>query len=208
MSTVYGYARVSSKGQNLNRQLDALHNLGIPDQNIITDKASGKTFNRPGYKLLLSKLKDGDILYIASLDRLGRNYFEIPAEWHKLVHEIGVNIRVLDLDTLNTHKNLPILKKMLSDVTLVITAYNAHSEREKIRERQRQGIAAAKARGVVFGRKPIALPESFNTVYTAFVNKEINGITAAKLLGLSPSTFYRRAKERTMHPNDKAKHTV
>ena len=160
----YGYIRVSTIDQNEDRQVIALKAKQVPEQNIYMDKQSGKDFNRPQYKKLVKKLKSGDLLYIMSIDRLGRNYEEIQNQWRILTKEVGIDICVIDMPLLDTRNGKDLMGTFIADLVLQILSFVAQNERENIRKRQAQGIAAAKARGVRFGRPPKPLPENFPTV--------------------------------------------
>lgn len=164
---IYGYIRVSSIDQNESRQLLALHDAGVDDKCIHIDKQSGKDFNRPQYKKLVKKLKPGDLLYILSIDRLGRNYMEIQNQWRILTKEKGVDICVLDMPLLDTRQGKDLMGTFIADLVLQILSFVAQSERENIRKRQEQGIAAAKARGVRFGRPEVPVPENFGEIIRA-----------------------------------------
>lgn len=193
----YGYVRVSTRDQNPERQFLAMQNRGILRQCIYLDKMSGKDFQRTGYQKLLKKLKKGDLLVIKSIDRLGRNYGEILEQWRKITREIGADIEVLDMPLLNTSAGHDDLTgAFISDLVLQILAYVAETERSFIRSRQREGIAAAKARGVQFGRQKNEVPQEFQRYYRLWLQGEITVRQAAKELGMSSSTFYRRCKER------------
>ena len=163
----YGYIRVSSTDQNEDRQLIALHGKGIPDNRIYMDKQSGKDFNRPKYKRLVRRVKQGDLLYILSIDRLGRNYREIQEQWRLLTQEKGIDICVLDMPLLDTRQGKDLMGTFIADLVLQILSFVAQSERESIRKRQAEGIAAAKARGVKFGRPPVPLRGNFYEVHRA-----------------------------------------
>ncbi len=193
--TIYGYIRVSTKDQNEDRQLIALHELGIPDKNIFMDKQSGKDFNRPQYKKLVRKLKKDDLLYIKSIDRLGRNYEEIQNQWRILTKDKGADIVVLDMPLLDTRRGKDLMGTFLSDIVLQVLSFVAENERTNIKQRQAEGIAAAKARGVKFGRPPRPLPENFYEVHRAWRNKEIPLTQAAALCGLPKGTFYDKARK-------------
>ena len=193
--SVYGYVRVSSVEQNEDRQLIALENVGVAKRNIFTDKQSGKDFERSQYKRLLKKLKPGDLLYILSIDRLGRNYIEIQEQWRVLTKEKGVDIGVIDMPILDTRKGKDLLGTFIADLVLQILSFVAQTERENIRSRQAQGIAAAKKRGVKFGRPQKELPINFESVAEKWRRKEITGREAAKECGMSLSTFRSKAKE-------------
>ena len=157
---IYGYVRVSTKDQNEDRQLLALHELGISPKNIYIDKQSGKDFERPAYKNLIRRLKQEDALYIKSIDRLGRNYDEILEQWRMLTKEIKIDIVVLDMPLLDTRRGKDLIGTFLSDVVLQLLSFVAENERANIRQRQTEGISAAKARGVRFGRPPLPLPDN------------------------------------------------
>ena len=188
--TNYGYARVSSIDQNLDRQLIALAGQDIDRDCIFTDKASGKDFERPSYKRLMRKLKSGDVLFIQSIDRLGRNYDEVRGEWKKITSDKQAEIVVLDMPVLDTRsKDCGLTGRFISDIVLDVLAYVAAQEREKIRERQRQGIDAAMARGVKFGRPRIERPKSYERVKTAYLRGDIRRKDAASMLGISMTTF-------------------
>ncbi len=192
----YAYVRVSTKEQNIDRQLIALSQFNIPRKNIFCDYQSGKDFDRPAYKKLMKKLKGGDVLIIKSIDRLGRNYEEILLQWQHITKDIKADIVVLDMELLDTRKkdgNLTGI--LLSDLVLQIFAYVAQVEREFIHQRQAEGIAAAKARGQILGRNPIPFPENFEKVCAECMAGRISTRTAAEQLGLSHTTFCRRYKE-------------
>ncbi len=190
----YGYIRVSTKDQNEDRQLLAMHGKGLADPFIYIDKQSGKDFNRPQYKKLIRRLKEGDLLYIQSIDRLGRNYEEVQNQWRILTKEKGVDICVIDMPVLDTRQGKDLLGTFIADIVLQILSFVAQNEREFIRKRQAEGIAAAKEKGVKFGRPPQQLPENFHNVYHRWKEGEITGIAAAKECGMPLSTFRYRAK--------------
>ena len=192
--TIYGYIRVSTREQNEDRQVIALHEVGVPEKNIYMDKQSGKDFNRPQYKKLLRKMKKDDLLCIKSIDRLGRNYEEILAQWRILTKDKGIDIMVLDMPLLDTRRGKDLMGTFLSDIVLQVLSFVAENERINIRQRQAEGIAAAKARGVRFGRVPKPLPPNFRTVYQRWKHGEITGTAAAKECGMPISTFRYRAK--------------
>ena len=192
MST-YGYIRVSSHDQNEDRQRIALHEVGVPDENVYMDKQSGKDFNRPQYKKLLRKMKRDDLLCIKSIDRLGRNYAEILEQWRVLTKQKGIDIVVLDMPLLDTRRGKDLMGTFLSDIVLQVLSFVAENERVNIRQRQAEGIAAAKARGVRFGRPPAPLPENFHGVYQRWRAGKITGAAAAKECGMPISTFRYRA---------------
>ena len=193
--SVYGYVRVSSVEQNEDRQLIALENVGVAKRNIFTDKQSGKDFERGQYKRLLKKLKPGDLLYILSIDRLGRNYIEIQEQWRVLTKEKGVDIGVIDMPILDTRKGKDLLGTFIADLVLQILSFVAQTERENIRSRQAQGIAAAKKRGVKFGRPKKELPANFKSVVERWQCKELSSRQAAKECGMPLSTFRSKAKQ-------------
>jgi DNA invertase Pin-like site-specific DNA recombinase len=193
--SVYGYVRVSSVEQNEDRQVIALENVGIAKRNIFTDKQSGKDFERDQYKRLLKKLKPGDLLYILSIDRLGRNYIEIQEQWRVLTKEKGVDIGVIDMPILDTRKGKDLLGTFIADLVLQILSFVAQTERENIRSRQAQGIAAAKKRGVKFGRPKKELPANFRSVVEKWRCKELSSRQAAKECGMSVTTFVYKARE-------------
>ena len=192
--SVYGYVRVSSKDQNEDRQMIALREVGVTDKNIFVDKQSGKDFNRPKYKRLLKKLKTDDLLYIKSIDRLGRNYEEIQNQWRILTKDKKVDIVVLDMPLLDTRRGKDLVGTFLSDIVLQVLSFVAENERSNIKQRQAEGIAAAKARGVRFGRPPATLPENFHQVYQQWNVGRIPGLEAAKMCGMPMSTFRYRAE--------------
>ena len=190
----YGYVRVSTKEQNEDRQLIALHELGLTDKLIYVDKQSGKDFNRPQYQRLLRKLRPGDLLYIKSIDRLGRNYEEIQNQWRVLTKEKGVDICIVDMPILDTRRGKDLLGTFISDLVLQLLSFVAENERTNIRQRQAEGIAAAKAKGIRFGRPPKPLPENFHSVYQQWKQGAITGTAAAKECGMPLSTFRYRAE--------------
>lgn len=195
MSKVYGYARVSTSQQNLDRQMDALAGRGISPQFVFSDKATGANFERPGYGQLLAALKKGDLLVIASIDRLGRDYDEIQEQWRIITKVIRADVEVLDMPLLNTRNGIAgITGVFLADIVLQIMCYLAQMERDKIKQRQREGIDAAKARGVKFGPAFLEVPESFCDVHAAYRNGQMTRKQAAAQLGVSPSTFDRWRK--------------
>lgn len=192
--TVYGYVRVSSKDQNEDRQMIALREVGVPEKNIFIDKQSGKDFNRPKYKRLLKQLKADDLLYIKSIDRLGRNYEEIQNQWRILTRDKKVDIVVLDMPLLDTRRGKDLVGTFLSDIVLQVLSFVAENERSNIKQRQAEGIAAAKARGVRFGRPPAALPDNFHLVYQQWKSGKITGLEAARMCDMPMSTFRYRAE--------------
>ena len=191
---IYGYARVSSRDQNEARQVLALEEAGVKDENIYTDKQSGKNFERVQYKELVKKLKKDDLLYIKSIDRLGRNYDEIIEQWRVITKERGIDIVVLDMPLLDTRRGKDLMGTFLSDIVLQVLSFVAENERSNIRKRQAEGIAAAKAKGVRFGRPPRPLPENFKDAYRKWQFGEITQTEAAKECEIPLSTFRDRAK--------------
>ena len=192
---IYGYIRVSSRDQNENRQLIALKEVGVSEKNIYLDKQSGKDFNRPQYKKLLKKMKKDDLLYIKSIDRLGRNYEEILQQWRVLTKEKGIDIVVLDMPLLDTRRGKDLMGTFLSDIVLQVLSFVAENERTNIRQRQAEGIAAAKAKGVKFGRPPLPLPDNFYEVHKAWRAKKITLTEAAKACNMPVGTFYGKARK-------------
>ena len=191
----YGYIRVSSRDQNEDRQRIALSEKGVPPKNLYTDKQSGKDFRRPQYQKLLRRLRPGDLLYILSIDRLGRNYEEIQQQWHILTKDIGIDVCVLDMPLLDTRQGRDLMGTFIADLVLQILSFVAQSERENIRKRQAEGIAAAKARGVVFGRPAKAAPDDFAEIVGDWESGRQSFQAALGLSGMSESTFYRRLRE-------------
>ena len=196
--TEYGYVRVSSSDQNEERQISTLREKQILQKNIYKDKQSGKDFERPQYKKMLKRLKAGDLLYILSIDRLGRNYKEIQNQWRILTKEIGVDICVIDMPLLDTRNGKDLMGTFIADLVLQILSFVAQSERENIRKRQSQGIAAAKKRGVRFGRPEKPIPEGFAETVKLWEKKEIDIKAVLEMCGLKEATFYRRLREYRM----------
>ena len=192
---IYGYIRVSSTDQNEDRQLLALNQKNIEKKKIYIDKQSGKDFNRPSYKRLIRKLDKGDLLYILSIDRLGRNYEEIQNQWRVITKEIGADICVIDMPLLDTRRGKDLMGTFIADLVLQILSFVAQSERENIKKRQAQGISAAKARGVRFGRPEKELPEDFPAIVKKWETKQITFSEVLKQCEMSESTFYRRLRE-------------
>ena len=193
--SVYGYIRVSSKDQKEDRQQIALKEVGVERQNIYVDKQSGKDFNRPQYKKMLRKLKKDDLLYIKSIDRLGRNYEEILQQWRILTKEKGVDIVVLDMPLLDTRRGKDLMGTFLSDIVLQVLSFVAENERTNIKQRQAEGIAAAKARGIKFGRPPLPLPDNFYEIHKAWRSKKITLKQAAAACNMPVGTFYGKARK-------------
>ena len=194
MGNTYGYIRVSSRDQNEDRQIDAMNQLKIVPKNIYIDKQSGKDFERPEYKKLFKRLKRDDVLYIKSIDRLGRNYEEIQNQWRTLTKEKGVDIVVMDMPLLDTRRGKDLMGTFLSDIVLQVLSFVAENERVNIRQRQAEGIAAAKARGIHLGRPPEPLPENFHQVYQKWKSGKITGTQAARECGMPLATFRYRAE--------------
>lgn len=191
----YGYVRVSSTDQNEERQLIALKEQQISEKNIFMDKLSGKDFNRPEYQRMVQALKNGDLLFILSIDRLGRNYEDILAQWRILTKEIGIDICVIDMPLLDTRSGKDLMGTFIADLVLQILSFVAQNERENIKKRQAQGIAAAKERGIKFGRPEIALPDNFGKIIRAWEGKQISLDTALQQCNMSEATFYRKLRE-------------
>lgn len=192
---VYGYVRVSSIDQNEDRQMVEMEQRKVAKGNIYVDKQSGKDFERPQYKKMIKKLKSGDLLYILSIDRLGRNYEDVQKQWRILTKEIGVDICVIDMPLLDTRNGKDLMGTFIADLVLQILSFVAQSERENIKKRQAQGIAAAQKKGIKFGRPEKELPLDFKEVVKRWENKTISTDTALKLCGFGKSTFYRRRIE-------------
>ena len=196
MGTMYGYARVSTREQNEERQLFALRAMSIPEQNIFMDKQSGKDFNRPCYQRLVRALRPGDVLVVKSIDRLGRNYDEILEQWSVITKKRKAAIVVLDMPLLDTRQGRDLTGTLIADIVLQLLSYVAQSERENIRQRQAEGIAAAKARGVRFGAERKPVPEDFDEWYLRWRRREITGKALCEHLGIHITTVYRWAGER------------
>ena len=193
MGSIYGYVRVSTREQNEDRQMVALSALQIERNNIYVDKQSGKDFNRPMYRRLLKRLQQDDILYVKSIDRLGRDYKEILEQWRILTKEKRVDIVVLDMPLLDTRRGKDLMGTFLSDIVLQVLSFLAENERKNIRQRQREGIEAARMRGVRFGRPELPLPKDFGQICVRWEARELTGREAAKLCNMSMSSFYRKA---------------
>lgn len=192
---IYGYIRVSTREQNEDRQLVALREMAVPEANLFIDKQSGKDFDRPQYQKLLRKLKKDDLLYIKSIDRLGRNYEEILKQWRVLTKETGIDIVVLDMPLLDTRRGKDLMGTFLSDIVLQVLSFVAENERANIRQRQAEGIAAAKARGVKFGRPKKQLPVDFDKIVSEWKGKKLSPAEVLQRCGMSEATFYRRLRE-------------
>ena len=195
MSNTYGYVRVSSTDQNEDRQMIALSEYNIPKKNIYMDKQSGKDFDRPQYKKLTRKLKSGDLLYIMSIDRLGRNYEEIQKQWRILTKDIGIDICVLDMPLLDTRQGKDLMGTFIADLVLQILSFVAQSERKNIKKRQAEGIAAAKEKGVKFGRPELKIPDDFGKIIRQWEHKQISITEIVKRCNISEPTFCRRLRE-------------
>ena len=187
---IYGYIRVSTREQN-----EDLREMAVPEANLFIDKQSGKDFQRPQYKKLVRKLKQDDLLYIKSIDRLGRNYEEIQNQWRMLTKEKGVDIVVLDMPLLDTRRGKDLVGTFLSDIVLQVLSFVAENERTNIRQRQAEGIAAARKRGVHFGRPSVRIPDDFPKIVAEWEAGRIRFQEALKRSGLAPATFYRRLRE-------------
>ena len=192
---MYGYARVSSIDQNEDRQLHALQEVGVATANIFVDKLSGKDFNRPQYLRLTEKLQEGDLLYIISIDRLGRNYDEILEQWRVLTKERKVDIVVIDMPILDTRQYKDLIGTFISDLVLQVLSFVAQNERENIRTRQAEGIATAKQRGVKFGRPEKPMPPNFAELVAKWENEDINTADVLQICNISRSTFYVRLRQ-------------
>lgn len=201
---VYGYMRVSTREQNEDRQRIALLEMGVPEENIYMDKLSGKNFDRPQYKSLLRKLNGDTVLFVKSIDRLGRNYVDLNEQWRIITKEKGADIVVIDMPLLDTRREKSLLGTFISDIVLALFSYVAENERLNIRQRQAEGIAAAKARGVRFGRVPKPLPDNFYEVYQQWRVKKLSVSEAAKACGMPQTTFFDKAKayEKTGLPKE------
>ena len=201
MVEIYGYIRVSSTDQNEERQLLAMRKLDIPETQIFIDKQSGRDFNRPAYKMLMKKMKNGDLLYVQSIDRLGRNYEEIQNQWRILTKKKGIDISVIDMPLLDTRNGQDFMGTFIADLVLQILSFVAQSERENIKRRQAEGIAAAKARGVSFGRPVKKTPENFGELVEQWEQGEFAVDEILSQTGLKEATFYRRLREHRMINN-------
>lgn len=192
---IYGYVRVSTKEQNEDRQLIAMQEYGVPPKNIYMDKQSGKDFNRRQYKKVFKRLKENDLLIIKSIDRLGRNYDEIIEQWRQITKVKKADILVIDMPLLDTRREKNLLGSFLSDIVLQVLRFVDENERDNIKQRQAEGIAAAKAKGVKFGRPQRSLPENFYEVHKRWRNKKISLKEAAAECGMPPTTFYNKAEQ-------------
>ena len=196
MSQIYGYARISSRDQNEVRQLAALREAGVPDRGIYLDRQSGADFDRQGYRRLLRRLRAGDTLVVKSIDRLGRNYNEILEQWRVITRNKRAAIVVLDMPLLDTGRSRDLTGTLIADIVLQLLSYVAQTERELIRQRQAEGIAQAKLRGVRFGRRAAPVPEAFPAVFGRWAGGEIGSRTAGALLGVSQTTFLKWSRKR------------
>ena len=190
---IYGYARVSTREQNEARQMNAMKEMGGPDENIYIDKQSGKDFERPQYKRLLRKLNKNSVLYVKSIDRLGRSYTDLIKQWRIITEDKGADIVIIDMPLLDTRREKNLLGTLISDIVLTVFSYVAENERMNIRQRQAEGIAAAKERGVKFGRPPKPFPENFYEIYNQWRTKQLTLDEAAAACHLPRSTFYDKA---------------
>ena len=204
MGNIYGYVRVSSIEQNEDRQIIALKKTGVHDSHIFMDKQSGKDFHRANYVKLVSQLREGDLLYIVSIDRLGRNYEEIQNQWRMLTKEIGIDICVIDMPLLDTRNGKDLMGTFIADLVLQILSFVAESERENIRKRQEQGIAAAKKRGVRFGRPESKVPDNFQSIVKLWERGNIKLEEVLEKCKMSKSTFYRKLREMQLKQGDKS----
>ncbi len=195
MNKIYGYVRVSSTDQNEDRQMLALRQVGVADQNVYMDKQSGKDFERPNYKKLLRKLKGDDLLYVLSIDRLGRNYNEILEQWRVLTKEKDIDICVLDMPLLDTRNGKDLMGTFIADLVLQILSFVAQNERENIRKRQAEGIAAARLKGVKFGRPEVVVPDNFGETVKLWKKGQITFEEALHRTQMKEATFYRRLRE-------------
>ena len=202
MGNTWGYVRVSSTDQNEDRQLIALANVGVEKKYIYMDKQSGKDFNRSEYGKLVKKMKKGDLLYIMSIDRLGRNYEEIQNQWRILTKDMGIDICVIDMPLLDTTSSKDLMGTFIADLVLQILSFVAQNERENIRKRQAQGIAAAKANGVKFGRPMKPVPDDFTNIVQSWVKGKISLQEALSRSNMSESTFYRRTRKLQIDDED------
>ena len=192
---VYGYIRVSTREQNIERQLISLIEAGIDQKSIYIDKQSGKDFRRPAYKKMMRKVREGDLIVVKSIDRLGRNYQDIMEQWRIITKEKGADIVVIDMPILDTRRDKNLLGTFISDIVLALLSYVAENERINIKQRQAEGIAAAKARGVKFGRPPVPLPDNFYEVHKQWRDKKLTLKQAARTCNLATSTFFDKARE-------------
>ena len=191
----YGYVRVSSTDQNESRQMIVLHQVGVEDEHIFMDKQSGKDFDRPQYKKMVKMLRQGDLLYVLSIDRLGRNYDEIQHQWRILTKVIGIDVCVIDMPLLDTRNSKDLLGTFVADLVLQVLSFAAHNERDNIKKRQAEGIAAARARGIHLGRPVKKIPENFPNIVKAWEKGDITLTEALKMCNMGQTSFYRRRRE-------------
>lgn len=191
---IYGYARVSTREQNEDRQIIALKEMGVPEDNIFVDKLTGTNFDRPQYKRLLRKLGEDSVLYIKSIDRLGRSYKDLSEQWRIITKDKGSDVVVIDMPILDTRREKNLLGTLISDLVLALLSYVAEAEYRTIHQRQAEGIAAAKAKGIRMGRPPKPLPDNFQDVYQKWKHKKISVSEAAKECDMAKTTFYEKAK--------------
>lgn len=194
-SKTFGYCRVSSTDQKEDRQLEAMLEFGINERDIFVDKCSGKNFDRPQYQALKVQLREGDVLVIKSIDRLGRNYKQICEEWREITREIKANIKVLDMPVLDTTRTEGLIGEVISDIVLQLLSYVAEQERAFIKQRQAEGIKLAKEKGKRLGKPPIEYPENWDNVYNVWKSGAITAREAMKQLNLKPTSFYKLAKK-------------
>lgn len=194
-TTTYGYARVSTKDQNLDRQMNALATFGIDKSRVFADKASGRDFDRPEYRRMLERIEPGDVVVVKSIDRFGRNYDEIIEEWRRITRDAGCAIVVLDMPLLDTREDRGVTGRLISDIVLQLLSYVAQKEREFIHQRQAEGIAAAQERGVRFGRPPKRRPKAYEAAKRAFLGGTITKKEAAARMRVSPTTFEKWLRE-------------
>lgn len=190
----FGYCRVSSTDQNEDRQVQAMIDFGINERDVFIDKCSGKNFERPQYQALKLQLREGDVLVIKSIDRLGRNYKQICDEWREIVRDIKANIKVIDMPILDTTRTDGLIGQVISDIVLQLLGYVAEQERSFIRQRQAEGIKLAKEKGKRFGKPPLQYPDNWHEVYTIWKNGSITAREAMKRMSLKPTSFYKLAK--------------
>jgi DNA invertase Pin-like site-specific DNA recombinase len=195
MPKTVAYVRVSSKDQNLSRQIDEMKKLSIEDKYIYEDKASGKDMDRIGYQYMKKSLEKGDLLVVSSIDRIGRNSKEIMKEWEEITHQLGADIKVIDMPLLDTTQHKDLLGTFVSDIVLQILAFVSENERISILKRQKEGIAAAKARGQHLGRPKKEIPKEFPSLYKQWKNGEIMAVEFMDIVNMTKGTFYRKLKE-------------
>ncbi len=198
MSNICGYARVSSTDQNEDRQIIELSKVGVKKEELYVDKQSGKDFQRPAYEKMLKEIREGDLIYVLSIDRLGRNYEEIQNQWRILTKEIGVDICVIDMPLLDTRNGKDLMGTFIADLVLQILSFVAQNERENIKKRQMQGIAAAKERGVRFGRPKKGVPDDFELLVKYWRRNEVSLREVLQKCNISEATFYRKLREEKM----------